>query len=97
MTRHMSMRTYKATVRKAHEAYLALSAAAETAEHSEAMQLASAMDSLRCVVDALRIQVCTKCSPRGYFTKPDDPYTSHGCRHEDVPFCDVRTGEEKTA
>lgn len=90
------MRTYLATVRKAHEAYVALAAAAEKDPHGYlgSRQLYDALSSLRRSADAMVGMVCRDCSAYGSYGKPDDPYTAYTCNHPSVPRYDVRTGEQ---
>lgn len=98
MTRQMTMRTYKATVRKAHEAYTALLAAKDGARHSEygaRERISMALDPMQAAVNALRPQVCERCNDRGYFKNPEGP-GERGCLHPDVPFYDISTGEVKS-
>jgi len=86
----MTRRTYAANARKAHVLYVALLAAAHSAEYSQALY--GPLSTLQPAINAMRVMVCRDCSVTGYFEKPGDPYTSWGCLHPTVPFYDVRTG-----
>lgn len=91
----MTMRTYKSTVRKAHEAYTALLAAGEAARLSEygaRQTITRALDPMQEAVNVLRTQVCGRCSSHGYFKNPDGP-GERQCLHPDVPFYDLSTGQ----
>lgn len=91
----MTMRTYRATVRKAHETYVALRKASFAEPHTaygakEAIR--GALDPMQAAVNALRVQVCDRCGERGYYKDPSGP-GEMGCLHPDVPFYDLGTGE----
>lgn len=86
----MNKRTYVATARKLHAAYVALEKVKDTALFPQNERIAEAMDALRAVPDQLKVQVCTKCNDRGYYSTADNPYVSHTCRHDMVPTIDIR-------
>lgn len=86
----MTNARYLAIARRLHSAYEALREAAQYAEHSQGLLIARAQDALRAVPAELRVQVCTQCSKGGYFSTPDDPYTSWKCNHPKVTYQDIR-------
>lgn len=87
------MRTYKATVRKVHEARTALYTAGLSARSSSRELISDVLAPMQSAINSLRVQVCQDCNEAGYYVKPGDPYASHGCHHPNVPFYDVETGE----
>ncbi|BAL87193.1 hypothetical protein AMIS_19730 [Actinoplanes missouriensis 431] len=89
----MNLRTYKATARKAHEAYTALKAAAETADYSDAQRICKVLNpQMQDAIDALRPQVCRDCNQYGSLPMDDNGWIRK-CNHPNVPAYDVRTGE----
>lgn len=91
MSQTMTMRAYKAAVRKTCEAHAALSAACGAAY--EFSRLSAAIAPMQAAVDSLRVQVCGRCNERGYYDSRDG-FTSYSCSHPGVPRFNVRTGEE---
>lgn len=84
---------YRATVRKLHSTYKALSQTLDGTRGYAGDELARTMDSLRAVPDLMRIQVCTDCTATGFIDDPDRPGVSTSCNHPKVLHYDVRTGE----
>jgi hypothetical protein len=95
----MSMRTYKASVRKIHEAYVVLNAAADGAEYEIRCRIWDAISPMQAAIDALRVRVCRTCGRHGNLPVDSEGW-SRTCQHPDVPVYDVRSGdidEERTA
>jgi hypothetical protein len=86
----MTPARYRATVRKLQAAYDALAIVIDTAEYFDSERISGAMEAISRVPGTLRVQVCGRCNPRGYYDEPGDEFRSYSCDHPDVEILTVR-------